>query len=375
MSRRSSTPEYAASVHPGLEQVAGQEIVERLAGAQILDHKRGWVVLSYAGSATDLLALRTTEDVFAVLYRTAELPSHRSGALPLLTRMARGSRYWERAWAAFQQTRRRTVKRVTFRVIAQMSGKLGFRRQEARDAVLAGIQSRQTQTRGWKLVADDAHLEVWVPIVGAWAMIALRLTDRRMRHRTYKREHRPASLRPTLAAAMVYLSRPRPGDRFCDPMCGAGTILAERAQAGPYRLLVGGDIDPDAVRAARVNLRPVARTLPASAWQVDNLGGGCILHEWDARALALGSASLNVVVSNLPFGEQIGSHQENPALYDRFFQQLTRVLVPGGRVVLLTGERELMKDVLQRHALLRLERQVLVGVLGQAARIYVLRRM
>jgi tRNA (guanine6-N2)-methyltransferase len=375
MARRSSIVEYAASVHPGLEQVAGQEVVERLAGAQILDSKRGWVVLSYAGSATDLLALRTTEDVFALLYRTAELPSHRSGALPLLTRMARSSRYWDQVWAAFQQTRRKTVKRVTFRVIAQMSGRLGFRRQEARDAVLAGIQSRQTQTRGWKLVADDAHLEVWVPIVGAWALIALRLTDRRMRHRTYKQEHRPASLRPTLAAAMVYLSRPRPGDRFCDPMCGAGTILAERAQAGPYRLLVGGDIDPDAIRAARVNLRSVARALPASGWQTDDLRGGCVLHEWDARALALGSGSLDVVVSNLPFGEQIGSHQENPALYDRFFQQLTRVLVPGGRVVLLTGERELMKSVLQRYPPLRLEHQVLVGVLGQAARIYVLRRI
>jgi len=375
MARRSSIVEYAASVHPGLEQVAGQEVMERLAGAQILDSRRGWVVWSYAGSATDLLALRTTEDVFAVLYRTADLPSHRSGALPLLTRMARSSRYWDQVWAAFQQTRRRTVKRVTYRVIAQMSGKLGFRRQEAHDAVLAGIQSRQTQTRGWKLVADDAHLEVWVPIVGAWALIALRLTDRRMRHRTYKQEHRPASLRPTLAAAMVYLSRPRPGDRFCDPMCGAGTILAERAQAGPYRLLVGGDIDADAVRAAQVNLRSVARALPASGWQAGDLRGGCVLHEWDARALALGSGSLDVVVSNLPFGEQSGSHQENPALYDRCFQQLTRVLVPGGRVVLLTGERELMKSVLQRYPSLRLERQVLVGVLGQAARIYVLRRI
>ena len=81
------------------------------------------------------------------------------------------------------------------------------------------------------------------------------------------------------------------------------------------------------------------------------------------------------MVSNLPFGEQIGSHQENPALYDRFFSQLTRVLERGGRAVLLTSERDLMRNTIERYPSLRRERQVLVGVLGQAARIYVLRRI
>ena len=374
MARQPQVVEYAASVHPGLEDVAGQEIVERLDGARVLDRQRGWIVWSYAGRAADLLALRTTEDVYVVLYRAADLPAHRGGAIPLLTRMARNSRYWAPAWAAFQQTRRRPVKRVTFRVIAQMSGKHGFRRQEVRDAVVAGIQSRQKQTQNWKLVADDAHLEVWAPVVGNWAMIALRLSDRRMRHRTYKQEHTPASLRPTIAAAMIYLSRPRSADRFCDPMCGAGTILAERAQAGPYRLLAGGDIDPGAIQATRSNLRSVARLLDGSAWLRDDLRGGVVLHEWDARTLSLRAGSLDVVVSNLPFGEQVGSHQENRELYERFFDQLARVLEQGGRAVLLTSERDLMHDLIRRHPTLRLERQILVGVLGQAARIYMLRR-
>jgi 23S rRNA G2445 N2-methylase RlmL len=342
-----------------LEEVSGQEIEKRLAGAQVIDHRRGWVVFRYPGDAADVLQLRTTEDVFVLLFRTTKLPPERKNALALLTRMARNSRYWDQAWSRVRQTRR-PVRRVTFRVIAQMTGKHPFRRQEVRDAVLTGVQMRWS---GWKPVADDAHLEVWASIIDDWATVALRLSDRRMRHRTYKEEHRPASLRPTLAAAMVALSQPRRDDRFCDPMCGAGTILAERALYGAYRRLVGGDIDPDVLDATRVNLARIRETR-----------GKHILHLWDARALPIVAGSLDVVVTNLPFGKQIGSQAENVALYERFFQELARTLCTGGRAVLLTSEKDLMRDLMHRHPQLRREHEVLVGVLGQAARIYVLRR-
>ena len=351
--------EYAASVHPGLEEVAGVEIADRLVDAQVVESKRGWVVFRYPGEATDLLQLRTTEDVYVLLFRTAELPSHRKGALSLLIRMARNSRYWDQAWPRFRQTRHQ-VRRVTFRIVAQMTGAHPFRRQEMRDAVLTGVHARWP---GWKPVADDAHVEIWVAAIDRWAVIAIRLSDRKMRHRTYKREHRPASLRPSLAAAMVALSRPRPGDSFCDPMCGTGTILAERALYGPCRQLLGGDIDPLTLTAADVNLAQLRETR-----------GRPVLHLWDACALPMRSGSLDVVVCNLPFGEQIGDHADNPVLYECFFRELGRVLRTGGRAVLLTSEKELMRPLIRSHAQLGREREVLVGVLGRAARIYVLRK-
>jgi len=351
-------------VHPGLEKIAAQEIAARLPGARVLEQQRGWVVFQYSGGAGDLLDLRTTEDVFALLYRTADLPSNRRAGIPLLTRMAQHSRHWDQVVTAFYRAKHKTVKRVTFRVVAQMAGKLGYRRQEVRDAVLAGVSMRWDR---WKSVADDAHIEVWATVVGKWALLAVRLSDHRMRHRTYKREHLPASLRPTLAAAMVFLSRPRPGDRFCDPMCGAGTILAERALAGSYRQLLGGDLDPLAVQASMANLAPWCRSSPSA-------GGGCVLNLWDARSLPVRTGSLDVIVSNLPFGEQIGSHQENPALYRRFLSEAGRTLRPGGRAVLLSSEKDLMRQLVHDDPALHMERQVLVGVLGHAARIYSLRR-
>ena len=346
---------FAASVLPGLEKVAQDEIQARLKNAQIVEQRRGWVVFRCRNGAAELQRLDTTEDVFVVLFRTAQLPAYRKEAIPLLAQMATKSHYWEQAFAYFSQVQKRAVRRVTYRAIVQMTGKHGFRRSEVRDAVLAGVQTRWPR---WKPVADDAHLEVWLPVVKDWALIAIRLSDRSMRHRTYKQEHVPASLRPTLAAAMVRLTNPRPHDRFCDPMCGAGTILAERARAGPYQALFGGDIDVKAVQAARANLGHQ----------------DCIIHLWDAGQLPVRSNSLDVVVCNLPFGEKIGSHADNVTLYDRFFRQLCRVLVPGGRVVLLTSEKELMRQVRQTYSQLVREQEILIGVLGQAARIYVLHK-
>src|SRR5438094_843688 len=73
--------------------------------------------------------------------------------------------------------------------------------------------------------------EFWLSIDGATAVCGLRLSDKTMRHRTYKGEHLPASLRPTVAAAMVRLAEVRPGQAVLDPTCGAGTLLAEQLLA------------------------------------------------------------------------------------------------------------------------------------------------
>jgi 23S rRNA G2445 N2-methylase RlmL len=81
-----------------------------------------------------------------------------------------------------------------------------------------------------------------------------------------------------------------------------------------------------------------------------------------------------VIVCNLPFGEQVGSHEDNPALYRRFLQEVARALRSGGRAVLLSSEKELMRQLVHDDPALHMERQVLVGVLGRAARIYCLRR-
>jgi tRNA (guanine6-N2)-methyltransferase len=354
--RSTTTHLFAAQVIPGLEQVAGEEIQKRLAGAVQVADARELALFKWGGAPSALLELRTTEDVFAVVDYTDDLgPAYRD--LRAYAQKLLGRRAWDVAADLHRRTRPRKVKRTTFRVVAQMWGRHGFRRVDIQRAVEGVVAARFPN---WKQVPDEAHLEVWLHLQPGLALTSVRLSDRSMRHRRYKKAHLPASLRPTLAAAMVFLSQPRPDDHFCDPMCGAGTILIERAMAERYAGLWGGDRDAVAIAAARVNIGP--RHQPLS------------LHRWDARRLPLSDASLDCIVSNLPFGKRMGSPEANRHLYRRFFQEMTRVLRVGGKAVLLTSQRELVRQGLNGHPNLRQEREVPVRVLGQRARIYVLVR-
>jgi tRNA G10 N-methylase Trm11 len=182
-----------------------------------------------------------------------------------------------------------------------------------------------------------------------------------MRHRSYKIEHVPASLRPSLAAAMVRLADIRPGSVVLDPMCGAGTLLCEAVLFG--RLLrrgneepltvYGGDVDTSAVRAANVNLRQL---------------GEFVVNPWDARDLPLEDESVDRILCNLPFGKQIGVAEEIGPLYDQAVPEFDRVLRRKGRAVLLTSNVPALKRAVRQVGWSQ-TRAVTVRVLGQKASI------
>lgn len=346
---------FAAQVMPGLEQIAWEEIQQRLTGASRESGAKELVLFRWRGNPLALLDLRTTEDVFAVVDLDELGSSYRDLRTYSASLRRRGA--WDAAAHLHQCVQSHKVKRKTFRVVAQMRGRHNFRRVDAQHAVEGVVAA---QFPHWKWVPDEAHLEVWVHLQPGFVLTSVRLSDRTMRHRQYKIAHLPASLRPTLAAALVFLSQPRPADRFCDPMCGVGTILIERAMAERYAGLWGGDRDAAALSTARVNIG--MRHQPLS------------LHRWDAGQLPLADASLDRVVTNLPFGRQVGTPEANRRLYRRFFPEMVRVLQVGGRAILLTNQQGLVRQGLTAHSELREVREVPVKVLGRPARIHVLAR-
>jgi hypothetical protein len=169
--------------------------------------------------------------------------------------------------------------------------------------------------------ADPAALEVWGLHVGGSLELGVRLTDASFRYRGLPPPERPGALRPTIAAAMVLLADPKPGETIIDPMCGTGTVLLEGVGREPGATWMGGDADAGAVGMA-------AERLCGTPVQVT---------AWDARRLPCAPGSADAVVCNLPFGRQFAADGPRGEFYAGLVSHWLRVLRRGGRMVLLTS--------------------------------------
>lgn len=346
------TPPFYAMVQPGLEPVAADEIARDL-GGEVKKTSRGVVVFKLPDVTPAVLKLRTTEDVFLLAWGSDSL-TYRPPDLANFRKWTANRPDWPQFFRLHHALRPKTKGKPTFHLVCQMQGEHGYKRTDARAALIQGLAGKIPP--GWLLAEEDAWLEIWLTIRGKTAVCGLRLTDRTMRHRTYKDDHVLASLRPTVAAAMVRLAGIGPGMTVLDPMCGAGTILAEaielaKARRGGRVEVIGGDVDPNAMFVTSQNL--------------DNVGPAH-LARWDARRLPLPTASVDRIVSNPPFGKQLASLDEVAPLYAAAAAEWDRVLRPGGRAVLLVMEHDALRVPLDAIGW-KPTRLLKVRVLGQAA--------
>jgi tRNA G10 N-methylase Trm11 len=138
---------------------------------------------------------------------------------------------------------------------------------------------------------------------------------------TYRLRDVPAASHPTVAAALVRASRPRPEDVVWDSFVGSGSELVERARAGAYRKLLGSDLEADALEASRANF--------AAAGLTD-------------VALDLGDATLHAppgvtcILTNPPMGRRVARDGSLGELLDRFTDHVAQILPSGGRLVWLS---------------------------------------
>lgn len=344
--RPSEPPPCFAFAFAGLEEIVGDEIARVLHG-DIKRGEPGIVVFRLPEIDASVLRLRTAEDVFLLAWGTDQL-TYKTEDLDRIRRWTDKDVDWANLLRIHHAIRPKPKGKPTYRLVTQMTGEHAYRRLDAGKALARGLEGKLPAS--WRAAEENAAVEIWLTIHGATAVCGLRLSDASMRHRVYKREHLPASLRPTVAAAMVRLAGAAPGQVVLDPMCGAGTILAEQAEAARVKLW-GGDFETAALRAAAVNLR---RFQPA------------LLARWDATRLPLPDRSVDRLISNPPFGVQLGRPEEIGPLYRRMVPEYARVLRPGGRAVLLVGDPVPLRDA-ARLAGWKRNREYRVRVLGQPA--------
>ncbi|MGP3966875.1 methyltransferase domain-containing protein [Streptomyces sp. 6N223] len=334
------TPLVARCVR-GLESTVAAEVVGSGLGV-VTDLRHREVHFHASGPAP---RLRTADDVFLLAAQRPDVGATKRDlqALAELAELA-------------DTDRLRSLRRVLTRaehdltgidVSASFLGRRTFSRYDAEDVVGPALarrlgvsyHSRRTGSApppghwGWRLTLD-----------GARATLMLRITDRPLHRRAYKRRTIPGTLHPPLAAAMAAMADIRPGHLVLDPCCGAGTLLIEAALAQPGARFHGFDLSHDAIAAARANAD--AAHLPAAQPAALPIS----IRRSDAGRLPLPDSGVDRVLCNPPWGTQAHAGGLLATAPSRWWTELRRVLAPDGTAVLLLPDPDALATAI-RHRL------------------------
>jgi len=177
----------------------------------------------------------------------------------------------------------------------------------------------------------------------------------------YRKRALPASIHPVQAAclaryALSFVSAARP--RTLDPFCGSGTLLFELERAVPTAL-IGVDISERALDAARENAE--AGRSNAKFVHKDVL-------KFEPRD------PFDLILTNMPFGNRVGTHTGNEALYRDFAHALPHLLASGGIAVLYTMEHKLLTACLKEEPSLVLAAELTTEAGGLNPRVTVVKK-
>ena len=245
-------------------------------------------------------------------------------------------------------------------------------------AMLRAVEQRISQWTGQPVARAQPEAEYWVLYrregVGFWMLRLWGGAERREAGR----------LRSELAHALAFLALP-PGDIppageqgavVLDAFAGSGALVEALWQRtgqpalGPVVAVertakLAGNI-ANTLRKQRGNAALVRGDALSTQSHTGQAGPGWWVITGDARHIPLPNASVSAVCTDPPWGEH---EQVEASLYEDFLQEATRLLVPGGRMVLLGPPA--LQPVLERSGwVLTMALPVLVS--GHKAKAYVM---
>jgi predicted RNA methylase len=338
-----------AEVVTGLKPLAAAELRARFGGrVALLDKaKPEEIPFQFNGSLPELAALRKTAAVYLVQHYAIPRPQallghqHLTQLLKLISTVR--SMHPAGTFTTFRIAAAGSDSSVFQRIKGEIASATGMMPQDEEGDLLLRVRKADLQRDGWEVL--------------------VRLTPRPLATRAWRVCNMEGALNATIASAMLQLTEPQRDDRVFNLMCGSGTLLVERLLLAPAAVIGGCDSDPIALRCAADNVR--------AAGFLDQVD----LFEMDVANLPLPDGCIDVVCADLPWGQLVGSHEANTALYPKVLREAARIAAPGARAVFITHEIRLMERVLRDQAdrwQVRQEIRVFQG--GLHPRIYLLDR-
>ncbi|OWF38605.1 THUMP domain-containing protein 2-like [Mizuhopecten yessoensis] len=216
---------------------------------------------------------------------------------------------------------------ITFRISCKCAGRIGrkIQSQVLSRYIGCGLQ----RLVNWKVDLRNPSIEICVHMNDDRLTVGIPLQSTPVSKRNYIRHF---GLRGTIAWIMSDLLGIQPGDMVLDPMCGKATLLVEACHNFPKATYLGMDISKDQLSKAADNL----------LWS--HLLGNIGLVQGDAKCMPLASGSINKVLCDAPFGQNFLPDCNNILeFYKESLTEISRVLKPGGCLVLLTSQRLSLK--------------------------------
>ncbi len=170
------------------------------------------------------------------------------------------------------------------------------------------------------------------------------------------------ALNCSTAYCLGSLASIQPNSVVLDPFNGIGTIPIECAMQWPRAVYFGSDIDAELIEQARL----------AAKLQLDHLASRPAVEFLvsDARFSFLRPCSVDLVISDVPFGRRHGSFSVNQSLYVHFVRECARMLKLGGRMIILTAETNLFKRTVESFSPLAIRDIRVVSIGGMRSEVF-----
>ncbi|XP_072238317.1 tRNA (guanine(6)-N2)-methyltransferase THUMP3 [Leuresthes tenuis] len=261
------------------------------------------------------------------------------------------------------------TKLIKFRVTCNRAGdKHSFSSNEAARDFGGAVQ----EFFQWKADMTKFDIEVLLNIHNEEVVIGIALTEESL-HRRNISHFGPTTLRSTLCYGMLRLCKPQASDIILDPMCGTGAIPLEGAIEFNSSFYIAGDNNDMAVNRTVNNVCHIqkrrAEKGSTSGLPIDTV-------QWDLCKLPMRTSSVDIIITDMPFGKRMGSRKKNWDLYPSCLREMARVCRPGsGKAVILTQDKKCFAKAISRMGgLWRKLHTVWVNVGGLHAGVYLLKR-
>ncbi|KAK0050232.1 THUMP domain-containing protein 3 [Biomphalaria pfeifferi] len=198
----------------------------------------------------------------------------------------------------------------------------------------ASFGSAVNKYHQWIVDLSNYDIEVVLDIDHDEVSVCLGLTKTSL-HKRNMVAFGPTTLRATICYNMLRLCRIKTGDIICDPMCGSGALPIEGAMSWVHCYHLGGDNHGRAIERTCQNVSALQDKIKLE--QKNGLKLDVV--QWSIEHLPLRDQSVDVFISDLPFGHRLGNRASNRTLYPNLLTEMARTATTGARACLLTEDK------------------------------------